>query len=84
MPFLVNWSAQVCARAWGFGERKRLSMCARKEQSHSGVCHVTMAGGEGSCAGCLGTKVFIEETQSRYSPSNPHGGITCRDGASDD
>lgn len=46
----------------GVEEPKRLSMCVRKEQSHSGVCHVTMAGGEESFAGCWETEVFIEET----------------------
>lgn len=71
--------------AEGFEEPKRLSMSVRKEQSHLGMCHVTMAGGEGSCAGCRGTNVFIEEMQVRYSSaSSPCAEITHRNEASDD
>ena len=54
-------------------------MCLRKQQSHSGVRHVTMADGEGGCAGCRGTKVVIEENAVEDELFfDPHGGTPRR------
>lgn len=49
----------VCRNSRGLGS-PRDCLCLRKEQSHSGVRHVTMAGGEESCARCCRTKVLTE------------------------